>query len=373
MRRLVLLLAVPVVLTGCTALAVVPVATSLYPVVEDNFSGPATASAAPKAASQIQDPGDAWERVWYGRDGGVLRPQDIQNGVAVSALEWMLPVEVTGAVSAVVAFSHVPCMDGPVPQSWRILRATDASSVGEPWRVVHNRASGSFAVPGRSTLGLAEAEVLRRRAGLPDRVEMQFALTLPGPGLYYLAIRWSGPSLESLATIRPCISGWGRVPLGDLLVETVSGPSTPPSTPSGAPASRPVVANTSDRGASALPSAPSPEPQADSSVPDPVTPTSSILDRIGILGVPEYDLIRLHQFALQGLSRGDGATAAVTPLERRILWETREDRLQALVGAGEDGQRRLCTLAVRHAMDQRPLPLWVGQPTIPTELTATCR
>lgn len=295
-------------------------------------------------------------------------PGNISSGASAAdsqvLIEWRIPFQTTPGVEAVAAVANVACLLRSIPPTyWRVV-SSSGQAVGEAWWVDPQFGQGLDPVGHR--LGWVRADATSTALELPDQYRFSWILVLPKPDHYWLYITWQDEPSVQLMAIEPCIDGWIDLPIAVAFAATsefksTASPEIQERTPilwgaSGGALSRVESVNTSDEGASlgllnSLDSVSATKPAA-----------ASVSD-IGLLGIPTYDIVRLHQLA----ARIEVGLQVPTTEMTRILLQAREHALRSL-----SGQDDLCVLVMRHALSERRFRLWNNEATIPARMLTHC-
>jgi hypothetical protein len=348
--------------TGCWWVAG-QAALSLLPVVTERNAPPSAPSDRPLAP--VPDAGQSWRRRVTGVDGQPLTSERYHAGDPVH-VTWEIPVQIGQRVDAVAAVQERACRTAGAPSRWALRTASGMAQGGEAWSFQSSGATG----PG--VVGMLDADALRAHLGLTPAAPLAWLLLVPAPGKYVLTIDWDTSDIRALEATSPCVAGWVAVPLAWAIAAT----RTAPETKAVGVAPAPRVPNTSDAGVGlAAPGAPpqTGSPAAISAPRAPIDYAALVSRTLGLLRAPSYDLVRLHQAALD-LEFAPATTLAIAPdgtpvtadepAVRTALVDARAASLSALRAGGTEGQLALCTL-VHQGLGARPLRIWNDEATVP--------
>lgn len=355
LRRFVLgltLLGLPL-LGGCSLFSASEAAFRAIPLVARAMDG--DDDEGPAARTVVPDRGHGWDRRLVSASG---RPVATGEGERAAGIEWLVPVETTGGVRAVVGLRDAGCATTS-PTSWALL-SESGQPVGEAWRASAQQWNALDATAGHMTLGFYRAGEIERVLGLERGREVAYVLVLPADGRYDLAIRWLGAP-GAATREQPCINAWIRIPL-ELALGVTAGEAV---------AYHESPTRTSQQSGGRVRG----DAATGFSLPDPggVSQHEGASRRAAAAATrfesPEYELVRLHQIALSyeigGQAPGDGG------IERHR--ESRLRHLEALVRKDEAGSIALCRLLDRHHLDEQAMALWGGEATVPVIVARRCR
>lgn len=285
-------------------------------------------------------------------------------------VRWRIPIEVTGEIQAVVGLSPRGCQIDPVPLRWQLRSTSGVLTVGELW-LAPERQYPSAEREDRRTLAPGALEMVRGRVGLSPVTPMRWLAIVPGAGRYWVDLVW-----ETLPTVRaeqiwPCVDSWVPVPLAQAVAATQARGALPDTNALGAGMAAPLVERSSDEPRALAPSAPS---ASDTSW------YATLRTTLGLLGQPAYDLMRLHQAALDldvapaGPPRAwsDRVPSGTDPAVGRALSAWRAAALDALRRGPIASQVALCDL-VAQGLAARPLRVWQDEATVPVGDARACR
>jgi hypothetical protein len=318
-------------------------------------------------ARLVRDAGSLWRRsVWDAR-GEPLDPGRYRSGETVR-VEWSLPFQIRGGVEAMIGVASAGCEpDREFPAMRWLMRGADGGAVaGEAWLVERGQLDGADPTPGRQSLGLLPAEALASRVGLRGERRINWVLIVPGPGAYELVQGWEGMDPRDALSRRPCVDAWTAVPL-TLALEATSAPRS-------AVASRAAPARprgTSDEGVSLVPLGGLAQTRAASGAEIRATSAESLARDLGLLGLVEADLARLHQAALRWELEGADARREASH-EIAALNDLRRDRLQDASRISTRDRDAFCRFSARPDVSQRALAAWGGEPTVPAAMRGAC-
>jgi hypothetical protein len=291
-------------------------------------------------------------------------------------VRWTVPVQLAGNVSSAVAVADPLCASpsGPIPARWSLRPVGRPGAGEEVWRVAGTQLVDMDSEPERRILGFQKSDEITRAVGLASGGVPAWLLIAPRSGAYEMVIEWESAESSAALAARPCIKAWVETPLETAFGITTT-PSPGPRATTGAVSrgaqERPDSPNTSDEGLSA---APRPRVEDARTTEEDRRVEDVLRVRHGLLGVPEYDLSRLHQAAVQVEMRQvpGQPLAAEDQREADRLRALRASLLEALHAGGEAGQGKLCRLVWTQGMAERPLRLWNGEATIPAADAARC-
>lgn len=229
------------------------------------------------------------------------------------------------------------------PHSWRIAVMNQAANAGSLRRISGdgdariNRGDRTVnvrdAAPILSSISVGLDEEVRWLAYVPDRAER------------VVVLEWMVNDLAEAETIRPCDVRW--VPVDENLYFA-------------------TLVNSNANGLQSGSEVPWLDPR--SSVPLDSARMSDAVRLLGLIGSPEFDLVRLHQIAWS-LEVGGSVSAGVDATTLRMI---REERLSRLLSAGPEGRERLCRVTFLNHLYEPVFALWAGQATVPEHLIRSC-
>lgn len=346
LTRLIVLGAIAALLSGCTAATAGTAAIVAVPRLLNLVGDGKTVEREARGAA-VRDDRSSWIRSVTDARGNPIHPGAAGTGDVL--VVWDVPVRVGAGVEAVAGLGRIECAYDPnVPVRWELLRRASTgvgTPVGEAWRAAYVASSSATS----SSLAPLQAEALAMQMQVTGGYRLTWLLLVPSAGDYILRASWAatGDGLQG----EPCIDAWGAVDLGSAISATA------PASSSLSQAPRPRTPYEAWL-RSQQPATPSASPVTPEQAATPPAISTEALDQqLGLLGVPEYDLVRLHQAALEFEVTGY--------IDRALLPTLMARRARAIELGLATAPQALCRAARQHALDQRGLKAWSGEPTLP--------
>lgn len=331
-------------LSGCTAASAGTAAVLAVPRML-NILGSSRTVEADSHGPAVNDDRRAWQRRVVDRTGAPLSPGAVADDAFVV---WDVPVRIGRNVRAVAGLGRIECAyDSNVPVRWELLRAVEANQLvaaGEAWRAGYTISRG-----GVPSLAPLQAEALGMQMRANGGWRLTWLLLVPDAGDYILRVIW--PASDVGLRGEPCIDAWGVVDFA--LAISATAPVSPEQGVSMSQPRTPFEAYARSRGTTGdgSPAASSGQQNLDR------IDDEQLLSRFGLISVPAYDIVRLHQAALE---------YEMAPYyDRATLAALMTRRQNTLTEALETTPDALCRATRVHALDRRALRAWEGEPTVP--------
>lgn len=288
---------------------------------------------------------DEWQRAVVTASGEAVSPATYSGAEPLVVL-WHSPFSLKGNTEVAWAGIERMCSSPIPPTNWHALPIRDSNRAeAELWRVVERTPTQLSKAEGRQISAIYAASLLSHvRLGVDETI--RWLLYLPRGGSYVMAQEWRGVSMSEAVSVRPCTLRWVPVPL-PVFFEATSGGVRKNAN------GQPDVLDEIERAVELT------------------RPSSGALEQVtaalGLMDNPEFDLIILHQVALN------------VELGRRLPYGVSPDvvqwiRIDRVARKWRDPREReeLCALGRERRLFSPRLSLWNGDATIPLQLQSMC-